>query len=67
MARHGKAPRFKRRYTDLVYLPMLEVLGYLRESGFTTYMVSGDGIEFMRPWSDTVYGVLPAQVVGSSI
>lgn len=46
---------------------MLEVLGYLRESGFTTYIVSGDGIEFMRLWSDTVYGVLPAQVVGSSI
>lgn len=46
---------------------MLEVLGYLRESGFTTYIVSGDGIEFIRPWSDTVYGVLPAQVVGSSI
>ncbi|QIB34635.1 HAD family hydrolase [Ancylobacter pratisalsi] len=60
-------PRFKRRYTDLVYQPMLEVLAYLRENGFTTYVVSGGGIEFMRAWSDRVYGILPAQVVGSSI
>lgn len=60
-------PRFKRTYTDLVYQPMLEVLAYLRENGFTTFIVSGGGIEFMRPWSERVYGVLPAQVVGSSI
>ena len=60
-------PRFKKHYTDLVYQPMLELLGYLRENGFTTYIVSGGGIEFMRPWADEVYGVLPAQVVGSSI
>ncbi len=60
-------PRFKKHYTELVYQPMLELLSYLRENGFTTYIVSGGGIEFMRPWSDEVYGVLPAQVIGSSI
>lgn len=60
-------PRFKKKYTDLVYQPMLELLAYLRENGFTTYIVSGGGIEFMRPWSEAVYGVIPAQVVGSSI
>lgn len=60
-------PRFRKKYTELVYQPMLELLSYLRENGFTTYIVSGGGIEFMRPWSDEVYGVLPAQVIGSSI
>lgn len=60
-------PRFRKKYTDLVYQPMLELLAYLRENGFTTYIVSGGGIEFMRPWSEKVYGVIPAQVVGSSI
>jgi hypothetical protein len=63
-ARH---PRFKRPYTELVYQPMLEVLAYLRANGFMTYIVSGGGIEFMRPWSERVYGVPPEQVVGSSI
>ncbi|MGH2341670.1 HAD family hydrolase [Segnochrobactraceae bacterium EtOH-i3] len=60
-------PRFKRPYTELVYQPMLELLDYLRANGFTTYIVSGGGIEFMRPWTEQVYGVPPAQVVGSSI
>ncbi|MFG1201756.1 HAD family hydrolase [Xanthobacter aminoxidans] len=60
-------PRFKKPYTALVYQPMLELLAYLRENGFTTYIVSGGGIEFMRPWAKDVYGVLPSQVVGSSI
>ena len=60
-------PRFKKKYTDLVYRPMLELLAYLRENGFTTYIVSGGGIEFVRPWSEKVYGVPPARVVGSSI
>ncbi len=60
-------PRFKAKYTDLVYQPMLELMAYLRENGFTTYIVSGGGIEFMRPWAEQVYGVSPAQVVGSSI
>ncbi|MFG1400702.1 HAD family hydrolase [Xanthobacter sediminis] len=63
-ARH---PRFKKAYTDLVYQPMLELLAYLQENGFTNYIVSGGGIEFMRPWSEKVYGIPPAQVVGSSI
>jgi hypothetical protein len=63
-ARH---PRFKRPYTELVYQPMLEVLAYLRANGFKTYIASGGGIEFIRPWSERVYGVPPEQVVGSSI
>jgi hypothetical protein len=60
-------PRFRRRYTELVYQPMLELMTYLRQNGFTTYIVSGGGVEFMRPWSARVYGVPPPQVVGSSI
>jgi phosphoserine phosphatase len=63
-ARH---PRFKRPYTECIYQPMLELMAYLRASGFRTYIVSGGGIEFMRPWADRVYGIPPAQVVGSSI
>jgi hypothetical protein len=63
-ARH---PRFKRPYTELVYQPMLELLAYLRANDFKTFIVSGGGIEFMRPWSEPVYGVPPQQVVGSSI
>ncbi len=63
-ARH---PRFKRPYTELVYQPMLELLAYLRSNGFKTFIVSGGGIEFMRPWVEKVYGVPPEQVVGSSI
>jgi hypothetical protein len=63
-ARH---PRFKRPYTETVYQPMLELLTYLRANGFKTFIVSGGGIEFMRPWSERVYGVPPEQVVGSSI
>lgn len=63
-ARH---PRFKRPYTDLVYQPMLELLAYLRANGFKTFIVSGGGIEFMRPWAERIYGVPPEQVVGSSV
>ncbi len=62
----AKHPRFKRPLTDLVYKPMLELLAYLRENGFKTYIVSGGGIEFMRPWTEKVYGIPPEQVVGSS-
>jgi phosphoglycolate phosphatase-like HAD superfamily hydrolase len=62
-ARH---PRFNRPYTDLVYQPMLELLAYLRGNGFKTFIVSGGGIEFMRPWVERVYGIPPEQVVGSS-
>jgi phosphoglycolate phosphatase-like HAD superfamily hydrolase len=60
-------PKFGRPYTDLVYQPMLELLAYLRANGFKTFIVSGGGIEFMRPWSERVYGIPPEQVVGSSI
>ena len=61
-ARH---PRFGRRYTELVYQPMLELLAYLRDNGFKTFIVSGGGIEFMRVWAQRVYGVPPEQVIGS--
>jgi phosphoglycolate phosphatase-like HAD superfamily hydrolase len=59
-------PRFKRPYTDLVYQPMLELLGYLRANGFKTFIVSGGGVEFMRVFAERVYGIPPEQVVGSS-
>lgn len=59
-------PRFKRPYTDLVYQPMLELTSYLRAQGFKTFIVSGGGIEFMRPWTERIYGIPPEQVVGSS-
>ena len=60
-------PKFNRPYTELVYQPMIELLGYLRGNGFRTFIVSGGGIEFMRPWAERVYGIPPEQVVGSSI
>ena len=63
-ARH---PQTKKLYTEMVYQPMLELLAYLRANGFKTFIVSGGGIEFMRPWTEAVYGVPPDQVVGSSI
>jgi hypothetical protein len=63
----AKHPRFKQPYTACVYQPMLELLAYLRANGFKTFIVSGGGIEFMRPWTDKVYGIPPEQVVGSSI
>lgn len=63
----ARDPRFKRPYTELVYQPMVELLAYLRANGFKTFIVSGGGVEFMRPWAEKVYGVPPEQVVGSSI
>ena len=60
-------PRFGRPYSELVFQPMLELLEYLRANGFQTFIVSGGGIEFMRPWVEEVYGIPPEQVVGSSI
>lgn len=62
-ARH---PRFDRPYTDLVFQPMLELLAYLRANGYQTFIVSGGGVEFMRPWAETSYGIPPQQIVGSS-
>lgn len=63
-ARH---PRFDKLYTELAYQPMLELLEYLRANGFKTFIVSGGGIEFMRPMTEAVYGIPPEQVVGSTI
>jgi hypothetical protein len=63
----AKHPRFNRPYTECVYQPMLELLAYLRANGFKTYIVSGGGIEFMRPWTEKAYGIPPEQVIGSSI
>lgn len=62
-ARH---PRFDRPYTQLVYQPMLELLDYLRANQFKTFIVSGGGVDFMRVFSEGVYGIPPEQVVGSS-
>ena len=53
--------------TEMVYQPMLELLAYLRANGFKTFIVSGGGIEFMRPWTERIYGIPPEQVVGSSV
>lgn len=63
-ARH---PRFNRLYTELVYQPMLELVAYLRANGFKTFIASGGGVEFMRPWTEKVYGIPAEQVLGSSI
>jgi phosphoserine phosphatase len=63
----NRHPRFGRRYPDLAYQPMIELLDYLRKSGFKTFIVSGGGVEFMRPFSERVYGIPPEQVIGSSI
>ena len=62
----AKHPTTGRLYSEMVYQPMLEVLEYLRASGFKTFIVSGGGVEFMRPWTERVYGVPPEQVVGSA-
>ncbi|MFQ3225721.1 MAG: phosphoserine phosphatase [Lentimonas sp.] len=60
-------PVTKQLFTDMVYQPMLEVLVYLRANDFKTYIVSGGGIEFMRPFTEEVYGIPPEQVIGSSV
>jgi phosphoserine phosphatase len=63
----AKNPRFNQLYTACVYQPMLELMTYLRANGFKVFIVSGGGIEFMRPWAEKVYGIPPEQVVGSSV
>ncbi|UXP31926.1 haloacid dehalogenase-like hydrolase [Reichenbachiella agarivorans] len=63
----AKHPRFDKPYNQLVYQPMLELLDYLRANEFKTFIVSGGGIEFMRPWAEAVYGIPKDQIVGSSI
>ena len=62
-ARH---PRFKRPYTELTYQPMQELLKFLRSQGFKTFIVSGGGADFMRVWTESVYGIPPENVVGSA-
>jgi phosphoglycolate phosphatase-like HAD superfamily hydrolase len=61
-ARH---PKYKHAYTELVYVPMQELLAYLRANGFKTFIVSGGSVEFMRPWANAAYGIPPEQIVGS--
>ena len=63
----AKHPKTGKLFTEMVYQPMLELLAYLRANGFKNFIVSGGGIEFMRPWTEQVYGIPPEQVVGSSI
>ncbi len=63
----AKHPKTGRPYTEMVFQPMLELLAYLRANGFKTYITSGGGIEFMRPWTEKVYGIPPEQVIGSSV
>jgi phosphoglycolate phosphatase-like HAD superfamily hydrolase len=63
----AKHPKTGKLYTEMVFQPMLELLTYLRANGFKTYLVSGGGIEFMRPWAQRVYGIPPEQIIGSSI
>ncbi len=63
-ARH---PTSGRPYTDMVYQPMLELIAHLKSNGFKVFIVSGGGVEFMRPWVERVYGIPPEQVIGSSI
>jgi phosphoglycolate phosphatase-like HAD superfamily hydrolase len=62
----AKHPKTGKPFTEMVYQPMLEVMAYLRSNNFKTFIVSGGGIEFMRPWTEKVYGIPPEQVVGSS-
>jgi phosphoserine phosphatase len=62
----AKHPKTGKPYTEMVYQPMLELLAYLRANQFKTFIVSGGGIEFMRPWTERVYGIPPEQVVGST-
>jgi phosphoserine phosphatase len=63
----AKHPKTGKLFAEMVYQPMLELLAYLRTYGFKNYIVSGGGIEFMRPWTEQVYGIPPEQVIGSSV
>lgn len=57
--------KFHRPYNEVIYLPMLQLLNYLREHDFKTFIVSGGGADFMRPWTEEAYGIPPYQVIGS--
>jgi phosphoglycolate phosphatase-like HAD superfamily hydrolase len=61
-ARH---PRFKVPYNEMIYVPMQELLAYLRANGFKTFIVSGGSVEFMRPWAEKAYGIPPEQIIGT--
>ena len=61
----AKHPKSGKLLTEMTFQPMIELLAYLRENGFKTYIVSGGGIEFMRPWTEKVYGIPPEQVIGT--
>ncbi len=63
----AKQPRWNRPYTELVYQPMLELMGYLRANGYKTYVVTGGGQEFVRAYAQQVYGIPPDQIIGSAI
>ena len=63
----AKHPKTGRAFTEMVFQPMLELLAYLRANDFKTFIVSGGGVEFMRPWVETVYGIPPEQIIGNSI
>ena len=62
----AKHPKTKRPYTEMVYQPMMELLAYLRANNFKTFIVSGSTVEFMRPWTEKIYGIPPEQVIGTS-
>ncbi|RWN60421.1 HAD family hydrolase [Mesorhizobium sp.] len=62
----AKHPKTGKPYTEMIYQPMLELLDYLRANGFKTFIASGGGIEFVRVFSEQVYGIPPEQVIGSS-
>ena len=64
-SRTARHPRFDRLYVQCVYRPMLELMSFLRQNGFKTYIVSGGGVEFMRAWTERIYGIPPEQVIGS--
>lgn len=63
----ARNPKTGRLYTEMVYQPMLELLALLESRGYKNYIVSGGGIEFMRPWTEKVYNIPPERVIGSSI
>ncbi|WP_264563750.1 HAD family hydrolase [Flavobacterium sp. N3904] len=63
----AKHPKFDKLYTQMIYTPMVELLKYLRANGYKTFIVSGGGVDFMRPWTEETYGIPPYQVVGSSV
>lgn len=65
--REARHPKLARPYTELTFLPMLELLGYLRQNGFKVYIVSGGSVQFMRTFAELVYGVPPEQVIGSAM